>query len=77
MDMLMADSRPCLDTCPRCGSGGLEKLRTHSHCANCNYFEAKESSSIESVLFKLDRVSELLEEKESLKKSNKKDQPAA
>lgn len=77
MEILMADSQPCLDTCPRCGSGSLEKLRTHSHCANCNYFETKEAGSIESVLFSLNKTMEFLENKESLKQTNEKDQPAA
>ena len=25
--------------CPRCGERGLEKLRTHAFCVNCNYDE--------------------------------------
>ena len=24
-------------TCPRCGEQGLENLKTHSHCLNCDY----------------------------------------
>jgi|GEM_PF-3293969 len=24
--------------CPRCGTGSLEYLATHSHCWECNYF---------------------------------------
>lgn len=24
--------------CPRCGSGSMEYLATHSHCWQCNYF---------------------------------------
>ncbi len=35
--MLNADRAPYFDTCPRCGLGGLEKLKTHWFCINCNY----------------------------------------
>lgn len=32
-----ADYVPYLSGCPRCGERGLERLRTHQHCINCNY----------------------------------------
>ena len=35
--MLKADTAPKFEWCPRCETGGLEKLPTHSHCLNCNY----------------------------------------
>lgn len=37
--MLNADKAPYFDTCPRCGVGGLETLKTHAFCVNCNYEE--------------------------------------
>ncbi len=37
--MLNADQAPHFKTCPRCGTGGLETLRTHSFCVDCNYEE--------------------------------------
>ena len=37
--MLNADQAPYFETCPRCGAGGLEVLRTHAFCVNCNYDE--------------------------------------
>lgn len=41
--MLNADRAPYFHTCPRCRAGGLEVLKTHSYCVNCNYFDARES----------------------------------
>ncbi len=37
--MLNADRAPYFATCPRCGVGGLERLKTHAFCVNCNYEE--------------------------------------
>lgn len=37
--MLFSDQTPYFDTCPRCGVGGLEILKTHAYCVNCNYEE--------------------------------------
>lgn len=37
--MLNADQAPHFHSCPRCGAGGLERLRTHGYCVNCNYEE--------------------------------------
>jgi D-Tyr-tRNAtyr deacylase len=37
--MLRADQAPYFETCPRCGTGGLERLKTHAFCVNCNYDE--------------------------------------
>lgn len=37
--MLRADQAPYFETCPRCGIGGLERLKTHAFCVNCNYEE--------------------------------------
>lgn len=37
--MLNADQAPYFDVCPRCGEGGLETLKTHAFCVNCNYEE--------------------------------------
>ncbi len=34
-----ADMAPYFETCPRCGEGGLEILKTHAFCINCNYEE--------------------------------------
>lgn len=76
MNTLMADNQPRLETCPRCSSGSLEQLKTHSHCVNCNYFEEKDSCSIESVLFSLNEAEKILEKLES-KKSKEKNKPAA
>ncbi len=27
--------------CPRCGEQGLENLKTHSHCLNCDYSQVR------------------------------------
>lgn len=35
--MLNADCAPYFNTCPRCGTGGYETLKTHSYCVDCNY----------------------------------------
>jgi len=35
--MLNADKVPYFYTCPRCGVDGLETLKTHAFCVNCNY----------------------------------------
>ncbi len=35
--MLNADTAPYFNTCPRCGAGGFECLKTHSYCVDCNY----------------------------------------
>ena len=37
--MLKADQAPYFDNCPRCRTGGLETLKTHAFCVNCNYEE--------------------------------------
>lgn len=37
--MLRADQAPYFETCPRCGMGGLDRLKTHAYCVNCNYDE--------------------------------------
>lgn len=37
--MLNADRAIVFEKCPRCGEHGLERLRTHTHCVNCNFFE--------------------------------------
>lgn len=31
------EERMNLLPCPRCGFRSYEKLKTHDHCANCNY----------------------------------------
>jgi len=53
--MLMADQAPRFETCPRCGTGGFERLKTHSYCIECNFFEEQKSGSIESLLFSLNK----------------------
>ena len=40
--MLNADSVPYFETCRRCGVGGLERLSTHIHCVNCQYWEGED-----------------------------------
>jgi hypothetical protein len=47
--MLNADQAPYFDTCPRCGDGGLERLRTHAFCVNCNYEEVYHSGELCSI----------------------------
>ncbi len=47
--MLNADRAPYFATCPRCGEGGLERLRTHAFCVNCNYGEIWDSGEIVSI----------------------------
>ena len=47
--MLNADCAPYFHSCPRCGIGGFEKLRTHSHCVNCNYTEFSGSDEMLAV----------------------------
>ena len=32
-----------LHQCPRCTWECFEKLRTHSYCINCNYYEVKQA----------------------------------
>lgn len=44
--MLNADHAPYFETCPRCGEGGLERLKTHAYCVNCNYDEIHASEEI-------------------------------
>ena len=41
--MLRADQAPYFETCPRCRVGGLERLKTHTYCVNCNYEEVGSS----------------------------------
>ncbi len=41
--MLNADRSPYFKSCPRCGVGGFETLRTHAFCINCNYAENYQS----------------------------------
>ncbi len=36
-----------LSTCPRCGEVGYERLKSHSHCVNCNYDDQSDLSSDE------------------------------
>ncbi|NQZ19327.1 MAG: hypothetical protein HRT44_08740 [Bdellovibrionales bacterium] len=60
MNLPLADTRPFFDTCPRCGGRGLEKLRTYSHCVECNYFEAPQAGSIESLLVSLNHEAEAI-----------------
>lgn len=31
--------------CPRCGEMGIENLKTHSYCINCNYSKIYEDDS--------------------------------
>ena len=40
-EMLNADRVPCFETCPRCGEGGIERLKTHVYCVNCNYSDSE------------------------------------
>lgn len=35
--MLNADRAVRLNTCPRCGVGGYEVLKSHAYCLECNY----------------------------------------
>ena len=35
----MEENQICFQKCPRCSEFGLERLRTHSHCVQCNYSE--------------------------------------
>lgn len=32
-----------MQQCPRCMWQCFEKLKTHSHCVNCNYFEVRKA----------------------------------
>ncbi len=47
--MLNADRAPYFATCPRCGEGGLERLKTHAYCVNCNYGEVYDSGELVSI----------------------------
>lgn len=47
--MLNADRALRMAACPRCGVGGYEKLRSHSHCVNCNYTDASESEEMLAI----------------------------
>ncbi len=47
--MLFADQSPYFDTCPRCGVGGLEILKTHAYCVNCNYEEIYHNDEFYSI----------------------------
>ena len=45
------DNLNTLADCPRCGSYIYQHLNTHSYCADCNYYELDDKSSMkESVL---------------------------
>lgn len=44
--MLNADRAVKMDTCPRCGIGGFERLKSHSYCVDCNYSETPEQEGI-------------------------------
>lgn len=35
--MLNADRAVRMNSCPRCGAGGFETLRSHSYCLECNH----------------------------------------
>lgn len=48
--MLKADQAPYFETCPRCGAGGLEILKSHCFCVNCNYSEWRSDSDSEFIL---------------------------
>lgn len=47
--MLRADKAVKMNSCPRCGLGGLEILSTHAHCVNCNYTEIFDSGEMLSL----------------------------
>lgn len=47
--MLNADKAVRMNSCPRCGLGGLEVLSTHTHCVNCNYAETSDSEEMLSL----------------------------
>lgn len=53
---LNADSRMSFQNCPRCGEQGYEKLRTHSHCVSCNYFDVREAYSYKDQALKCDKI---------------------
>ena len=37
--MVAEDIEIIFEQCEQCGEYGLERLETHCHCVNCNYFE--------------------------------------
>lgn len=47
--MLNADRAVRMHTCPRCGIGGFEKLKSHSYCVECNYSEARDSDEFLAI----------------------------
>ena len=71
MNDLMADKKPRFINCPHCAARSLERLRTHCHCANCNYFEDLEVSSMDSLLFSLNKMLDFLESKDAGRDLNK------
>ncbi|MGE0525747.1 MAG: hypothetical protein AB7G93_01115 [Bdellovibrionales bacterium] len=47
--MLNADKAVRLSECPRCGAGGLERLKSHVYCVNCNYTDVPDSMEMLSL----------------------------
>lgn len=56
--MLKADQAPYFETCPRCGVGGLETLKTHAFCVNCNYEEIYDDEFCVTPRWALDAIME-------------------
>ncbi len=53
---LNADSRAKFQNCPRCGEHGFEKLKTHSHCVNCNYYDVQDGYSYINQTLRCDQI---------------------
>lgn len=47
--MLNADCAPYFETCPRCGIGGFERLKTHGYCVSCNFSDVDDYPSVNLV----------------------------
>lgn len=56
--MLKADQAPYFEKCPRCGVGGLETLKTHALCVNCNYEEIYDDEICVIPRWALDAIKE-------------------
>ncbi len=47
--MLNADRAIRMATCPRCGVGGYETLKSHGHCVKCNYNDMSMSEEMLAI----------------------------
>ena len=61
-----------MNLCPRCGFKSYERLKTYSHCVNCNHFFDSYSSPSEER-----RLREAVKFLKQMSKKAKRDEPPA